>query len=238
MTALVTGGGGGIGAAVVARVARREPVLATYFDHAERADALAAELNADGGDVVVRRADLTVTSDVVATFDAAEELGPITAVVNCVGGWDYPRLTDVEDDAIDASLALNLRSALLVLRESARRVVDGGRIVMLSSAAVGIAPARQVTYVAAKAGVEGAVRVAAKELAKRQITVNVVRPGSTDTETLHRTTAEKAVAAMSAANAMRRLGTPDDVAGAVDLMLSPDSSWVTGQIIGADGGLY
>jgi 3-oxoacyl-[acyl-carrier protein] reductase len=126
---------------------------------------------------------------------------------------------------------------LLALRESARRVVDGGRVVLLSSAAAQLAPARQSTYAAAKAGLEAAARVAAKEVAARGITVNVVRPGATDTEALRRGTSPKAIEAMSGANAMRRLGTPDDIAGAVLMLCAADSGWVTGAVIDATGGL-
>lgn len=100
-----------------------------------------------------------------------------------------------------------------------------------------VASVCQVTYVAAKAGLEGAARVGAKELAPRGITVNVVRPGSTDTEALHRTTSERAIEAMTRANAFRRLGMPEDVAGVVDLLPAPDAGWITGQIVEASGGL-
>lgn len=235
-SALVLGGGGGIGAAVSARVAARQPTVLTYLSHADRAQRLAADL--DGAHPVrAVSADVTDAAAVAAAFAAAEELGPVRTVVDCVGGWDFPRLAEVTDEAIDASLALNLRSAILILREAARRVVDGGRVVLLSSVAVAVAPSRQVTYVAAKAGLEGAARVAAKELAPRGITVNVVRPGSTDTETLRRTTSERAIEAMAHANAFRRLGTPPDVAGAVDLLLAPEAGWITGQILDASGGL-
>src|SRR5450759_2759532 len=108
---------------------------------------------------------------------------------------------------------------------------------VLCRAGASCAAARQSTYVAAKAGLEAAARVAAKEVAARGITVNVVRPGATDTEALRRGTSPKAIEAMSGANAMRRLGTPDDIAGAVLMLCAADSGWVTGAVIDATGGL-
>lgn len=124
-----------------------------------------------------------------------------------------------------------------VLRESARRVADGGRVVMLSSAAADVAPARQSTYAAAKAGLETASRVAAKELAGRGVTVNVIRPGATDTRYFRNVTSPRAIEAMAGANAMRRLGTPEDIAGAVMLLCADDAAWVTGAVLDATGGL-
>jgi 3-oxoacyl-[acyl-carrier protein] reductase len=236
-SALVLGGAGGIGAAVTRRLAHDHAVAVVYRSHGERASALVEELESAGRTVRQVEADATTEAGIAAAFDAAEALGPLHVVVHCVGGWDFPRLTELTQESIDASLALNLRSGLLALRESARRVVDGGRVVVVSSVAAAVAPARQSTYAAAKAGLEAAARVAAKELAGRAVTVNVVRPGATDTQTLHDTTSARAIEAMAGANAMKRLGTPEDVAGAVMLFCSPDAGWVTGTIVDATGGL-
>lgn len=236
-SALVLGGGGGIGAAVSRRLAADHAVTVGFKDRAGRAKELVDELTRAGATAQLVQSDATTEAGVVAAFDAAEELGPLHVVVHCVGGWDYPRLTDLTEQLIDDALALNLRSALLALRESARRVVDGGRVVMLSSAAAAMAPKRQSTYAAAKAGVEAASRVAAKELGSRGVTVNVVRPGATDTETLREGTSPKAIEAMAGSNAMRRLGTPEDIAGAVMTLCSQDAGWITGVVIDANGGL-
>lgn len=236
-SALVLGGGGGIGAAVTRGLAQDHAVAVGYLRHADRAKALAEDLATQGRTVELVQSDVTTDEGIVAAFDAAERLGELRVVVHCVGGWDYPRITELTEQSIDDSLRLNLRSGLLALREAARRVADGGRVVLLSSAAAELAPARQSTYAAAKAGLEAAARVAAKEVAPRGVTVNVVRPGATDTETLREGTSPKAIEAMAASNAMRRLGTPEDIAGAVLMLCAPGSGWVTGAVIDATGGL-
>lgn len=238
-SALVIGGCGGIGAAVTRRLVRAHPVVATYRRHAARAAGLVADVGTTGPHrLVTQQCDATDEDSVSAAFSAAEELGVIHAVVFCAGGWSYPRISDLTAAAVRAEVELNLVSGLLVLAESARRVADGGRVVLLSSAAVAVAPPRQAVYAAAKAGLEVAARVAAKELGSRRVAVNVVRPGATDTETLRACTSDRAIAAMATANAMGRLATTDDIADAVQLLLEQGAAWVTGTTIDATGGLY
>lgn len=234
-SALVIGGGGGIGAAVAQRLAAEHAVVVGYRDRRDRAEAVAASI---GGGAVVCSADVRHEDGVAEAFDAAEKLGPIHTVVHCAGAWDFTRVTDLTETSLDDDYATNLRSALLTLAAAGRRVVDGGRVVLVSSAAAYLAPGRQVSYAAMKAGLEAGSRAAAKELGKRGITVNVVRPGATDTQRLRDSTAEKAIEAMSSMPALRRLGTPDDIADVVAFLASDQARWMTGTVVDATGGLW
>ncbi|MDN5757195.1 MAG: SDR family oxidoreductase [Tomitella sp.] len=237
-SALVIGGGGGIGGAVSRRLAADHAVVVGYRDRAERAEEVAAAIAADDGVAETVGADVRTSEGVSAALDAAEALGPLRTIVHCAGAWDFTRVTELTQEGLDEDYRTNLRSALLTLAAGGNRVSDGGRIVMLSSAAAYMAPGRQVSYAAMKAGLEAGSRAASKELGKRQITVNVVRPGSTDTERLRSSTAERAIEAMSNAPALKRLGTPDDIADAVEFLVSEKARWVTGAVLDATGGLW
>ncbi|WP_433755703.1 SDR family NAD(P)-dependent oxidoreductase [Nocardia sp. CA-135398] len=237
-SAVVLGGGGGIGAAVASSLAESHAVLVGYHRNAERAGAVVDKIIGSGGTAVACGTDATTGAGIDAALTAAEELGPLRTVVHCVGAWDYTRVTDLTEAVIDRDYRINLRSALLTLAAAGNRVADHGRIVVLSSAAAYLAPARQSVYVAMKAGLEGAARVAAKELGRRSITVNVVRPGATDTETLRSSTDPRAIDAMSKSNTARRLGTPEDIARVVAWLTSAEAQWVTGATVDATGGLW
>ena len=238
-TALVLGGSSGIGAAVVRALVRDGcDVAVGHLRGADRAKALAREAAAAGRRAVAVAADVRTEAGVVGAFERAEaELGGLDVVVHSVGAWTFTKLVDLTAEEMDESWALNLRSVLLVLRESARRVRDAGRVVVVSSAVADLAPARQISYAAAKGGLETAVRVAAKELGRRQVTVNAVRPGATDTPALRATTSDKAIEAMSGAPTLRRLGQPEDVADVVAFLCGDRARWVTGSVLDATGGL-
>ena len=232
-TVLVFGGSSGIGRAVVRRLAARgTSVVFTHHTGAERADWLCADI---GGRARTVRCDVRRPEDVVAAFDAAGD--ELIGVVNCVGAWTYTRLDDLTVAELDDSWALNARSVALTLQEAGRRLPEGSAVVVVSSAAAELAPARQLSYVMAKAAAEAAVRVAAKELGRKGIRVNAVRPGATDTPQLRETTSEAAIEAMSKAPALGGLGDPDDVASVITFLLSRGSRWMTGTVVEATGGL-
>lgn len=237
--ALVLGGSSGIGAAVVRRLAHDgHDVAVGHVTGEDRAAALVQEVADVGRTGVAVRADVRTEEGVVGAFEAAErELGGLDVVVHSVGAWTFTKLADLTVQEMDESWALNLRSVLLTLRESARRLRDGGRVVVLSSAVADLAPARQISYAAAKGGLETAVRVAAKEMGRRGVTVNAVRPGATDTPALRRTTSDKAIEAMSNAPTLRRLGEPEDIADVVAFLVGDGARWVTGAVLDATGGL-
>lgn len=235
---MVFGGGGGIGAAVAAELAGSHAVIVGCHRNHQRAQAVADKISHQGRVAQVCASDAATAEGVAATIAAARRLGTLRTVVHCVGAWHYLRVTELTEDVIDADYRVNLRSALLTLSAAANHIADHGRIVMISSAAAHLAPARQASYVAMKLGVEGAARAAAKELGRRSVTVNVVRPGATDTETLRAGTDPQAIEAMSKANAFRRLGTPLDIARAVNWLTSPQAQWITGAVIDATGGLW
>ena len=237
-SALVIGGGGGIGSAVSRRLATTHAVAVGYRRNAERAASVVDAIAAEGGTAVAVGADVATDEGAAHAVAAAAELGELRAVVHCAGAWDYTRIDGLTADIVERDFAVNLKSVLLTLSACGREVADDGRVVVLSSAAAYLAPARQSSYAAMKAGVEAATRVAAKELGRRGIAVNVVRPGATDTDRLRESTADAAIEAMASANAFRRLGTADDVARVVEWLVGPDSGWVTGSVIDANGGLF
>jgi len=123
------------------------------------------------------------------------------------------------------------------MREAARRMRDGGRIVNFSSSVVGLYQPTYAIYAATKAAVEAMTHILAKELGPRRITVNAVAPGPVGTDLFLTGKSDEQVAAISKMNPLGRLGTPEDIARVVAFLAGPDSTWVNGQVIRANGGV-
>lgn len=242
--ALVTGGSGGIGGAVARRLAADgAAVVLTYRSHRAEAEDVVAEIRVGGGSAAAVELDVTVPEQVAAAFDAADEVfaslgvAGLAIVVAAAGVAAHQPLSEVGVGDWDRVLAINARGALLTLQQAARRMLDGGRIITVSTIGTAWPSPGETTYAASKAAVEQISRVASRELGARQITVNTVSPGPTDTALLRAGAPADAIAGAAAMTALGRIAAPDDIADLIGLLVRPDNRWVTGQILRADGGL-
>ncbi len=229
--ALVTGGSGGIGAAVVrALAAAGHPVAFTHLGQAEQAAALCAEL----GEGV--RGFESDCADAAAVDTLHAELAPLV-VVHCAGiARDRPVWRQDPAD-FDAVIGVNLRGAWLQLRAAApaMRAAGWGRVVLIGSINGSRGKFGQTTYAASKAGLHGLARSAAKELGPKGVTVNVVEPGWIDTPMTLAVPKQFRDAAL-AETLVGRLGQPEDVAAAVAFLCGDGARQITGQVIRVDGG--
>lgn len=239
--ALVTGGSRGIGRAVVERLAGDGATVVFGYVSDERAAREVEE--ACGGRAVAVRADLARPDGVERLFTAADEVfadrgaGRLWALVNNAGIIDHTPVGELAPDVFDRVMAVNARAPFLAVREAARRMGEGGRIVTVSSTGTAWPSAGESVYAASKAAVEQLTRVASRELGRRGITVNTVSPGPTDTDMLRTGAPPEAMAGVAHMTALGRVGTPADIAAVVALLLGPDAAWLTGQNLVADGGL-
>ena len=237
-TAIVTGASKGIGAALAKRLAADGfQTLVNYSASAAEAEAVVAAITAAGGRAKAVRGDVAAASAVKALFDVAEaEFGPVDVLVNNAGIMKLSALAEVTDEDYQRHIAVNLTGAFNGMREGARRVRDGGRIINISTSLIGVYRANSSVYVATKAAVEALTHVLAKELGARGVTVNAVAPGPVATELFLAGQTEAFVQRAIQDIPLGRLGEPDDIAPIVSFLASPESGWIGGQVIKANGG--
>ena len=237
--AIVTGGSHGIGAAIVERLARDGMAVAiNYSGNADAAQALAGRVVGAGGRAMIVRADVSDPGAVAGMFDAVEsEFGGVDVLVNNAGIMELAPMADSTDALFDRHVAVNLKGVFNGLREAARRLRDGGRIVSFSSSVVGLYQESYAIYAATKAGVEAMTRVLAKELRGRQITVNAVAPGPVATPLFTEGKSPEAIEKAAKLSPLERLGEPEDVARVIAFLVGPDGGWVNGQVVRVNGGI-
>jgi 3-oxoacyl-[acyl-carrier protein] reductase len=237
--AIVTGSSRGIGAAIARRLAKDGfTVVINYAGGAAPAEALAREIEAAGGRAITAQADVSDGGAVVRMFDAAEAaFGGIDVVVNNAGIMKLAPLADSDDALFDSQIAINLKGTFNVLREAAKRLRDGGRIVNFSTSVVGLKLENYGVYASTKAAVETLTGILAKELRGRSITVNAVAPGPVATALFLDGKSPELIERMSKMNPLERLGTPDDIAASVAFLAGPDGGWINGQVLRANGGM-
>lgn len=238
-TAIVTGASKGIGAAIARRLAREGlAVIVNYAGSRDAAEEVARSIVETGGDARAVRADMTDPDGFRVLFDAAEAaFGPVDVLVNNAGIMLLAPIAEVDDAAFARQVETNVGGVFRGIREAGRRLADGGRVINLSTSVVGLDQPTYGVYAATKAAVEATTRVAAKELGARSVTVNAVAPGPVATELFLAGKSDAAVAAIAGMNPLGRLGEPGDIAAVVAFLAGPDSGWVDGQVIRANGGM-
>jgi len=237
--AIVTGASRGIGAAVAERLGRDGfTVIVNYSGNAAPAEAVVRNIEAAGGRALTAKADVSDAQAVRGMFDAAEAaFSGVDVLVNNAGIMKLAKFADADDASFDQQIAVNLKGTFNTLREAAKRLRDGGRIVNFSTSVVGTKLETYGIYTATKAAVEAMTPILAKELRGRNISVNAVAPGPTATDLFMTGKSPELVERMAKMAPLERLATPEDIAGVVAFLAGPDGGWVNGQVLRTNGGL-
>ena len=236
MKIAILGGSGGIGSELCKMLAQDGHELFIGGQDADKLDVLASELEAGS-----HAFDATQSGQIDAFFTAAaEQMGSLDGAVNCIGSILLKAAHQTSDAEWSQVLALNLTSAFETVRSAARVMMkgEGGSVVLISTVAARIGLANHEAIAAAKAGVQGLTLSAAATYARQNIRFNCVAPGLVDTPLAKNITGNEAMLkASTAMHPLNRIGTPAQVARMIHFLLQPENDWITGQIIGLDGGL-
>ncbi len=237
--AIVTGSSRGIGAAIAKRLAQDGfNIVVNYSGSADAAAEVVSDIEKSGGRAIAAQANVSDPQAVKRIFDVAESTyGGIDILVNNAGIMKLSPLAEFDDAVFDQTIAINLKGTFNALREAATRLRNGGRIINFSSSVVGLYQPTYSVYAATKAGVEAMTHILAKELGPRGITVNAVAPGPVATELFLDGKDQTTLDRIKQMNPLGRLGEVDDIARVVSLLAEPESTWINGQVIRANGGV-
>jgi NAD(P)-dependent dehydrogenase (short-subunit alcohol dehydrogenase family) len=241
--AIVTGSASGIGRAIAERLAADGLAVAIFDRNGEGADAVAAAIASGGGTAIGVAVDVAEPDQVTAgVARAVEELGPPTVLVNNAGIEGFDPFLTISLEKWERLLRVNLTGTFLCCQAVVPHMVDArwGRIVNISSSSAQGGQPLMAHYVSSKAGMIGLTKALALELGPKGITVNTIPPGFIDTPMLRASEAKgllgDGVEAHAATTPVRRAGLPADIAAATSFLVRDEAAYITGQVIGVNGG--
>ena len=236
--AVVTGGSGGIGAAVSRRLAADGmTVVVAYAGREDRAKEIVSEIGAAGGRATAEPADVADETEVAALFDRVEaQHGGVDVVVHTAGIMLLAPLAELDLADLDRMHRINIRGTFVVDQQAVRRLRPGGALINFSTSVTSLALPTYSAYVATKGAVDALTMVLAKELRGRDVTVNAVAPGPTATPLFLDGKDQETIDRMASAPPLERLGQPDDIAETVAFLAGP-GRWINGQVLLVNGGM-
>ncbi|SDO84719.1 3-oxoacyl-[acyl-carrier protein] reductase [Paenibacillus sp. yr247] len=238
--ALVTGASRELGKAIAERLCRdgASVVVNYYPSESQDAEKVVQGKVQGGGSAIAAEADISESAQMRGLFDFTEkQFGHVDILVLNAAVIPHDTIIDTTDEIFDKVFATNTRASFIALREAAIRIPDGGRVVAISAGLTRMPTATTGIYAASKAAVEHLVRVLAHEVGARGITFNSVLPGATLTPALINV-GQEFIDREIAKTPLGRVGEPEDIADIVGFLVSEQGRWITGQSIGAGGGMF
>lgn len=236
---LITGASRGIGAFSATLLAQQgHKVVINYASNDQQATQIVENIKAAGGTASRFKADVSQSNQVELLFDyVINTYGKIDVLINNAGIMNFKKIALLDDATIDKVIAINLKGSLYAMREAAKRLEQGGKIINLSSSVIGMKLEGYGIYTASKAAIESLTAILAKELRAKNITVNAVAPGPTATELFFEGKSDELIAQLAKASPLERLGTVEDIAAVLNFVVSDDGNWINAQTIRVNGGI-
>lgn len=237
-TAIITGASRGIGRAIAIRLgALKASVAVNFVSDAAAAEQTVKRVEKAGGRAIAIQADMGRVDEITNLFDQTiAAFGKVDILVNNAGVRLFKPIADITEAEFDQIFATNVKGVFFTCQLAAKKMADNGRIINISSSVTRVLLPNYGGYAATKGAVDQITRVLAKELGPRGITVNAISPGPTDTELFRKGKTREQIEGFAQDTALGRIGTPEDIANAVALLVEEKADWISGQNICANGG--
>ncbi|MGM0921290.1 MAG: SDR family oxidoreductase [Bacillota bacterium] len=236
--AIITGSSRGIGKVIANQIAGLgAKVVINYSNSSENADTVVKEIRENGGEAISLRADMSKIADIQNLFkDTLNAFKRIDILINNAGIMINKSLQDATEEDFDNQFAINAKGTFFACQQAMKYMEDGGRIVNISTSVNGHMFPTYSIYAGTKGAVEQFTRQLAKEFGAKKITINAVAPGPINTELFNIGKTEEQIEGIKKINAFNRLGEPEDISNVIELLVSKQSQWITGQTIRVNGG--
>lgn len=236
--AIITGASRGIGRQIALQLASQGiKVVVNYSASERKANEVVQEIEQSGGEAIAIRADVSKVTEVDLLFsETLKQFGQIDILINNAGIMECKALADVSEELFDRHFAINVKGTYFACQQAMKHMSRGGTIINFSTSVSGAMLPTYSVYAATKGAIEQLTRQLAKEFGPKEIIINCIAPGQVATELFLHGKSQELIDSFRKLNAFGRLGEPEDIANAIELLVSDKGRWITGQTIRVNGG--